>query len=102
MPSLTSPHLLHALIWTLSLTLAVAIASITPELAFVFAISQESEFSRVCDSGEFVRVPVDVAREVVCLPVRLFAKSAMDFAVPPIFAAVVVAGGACVVRAVGI
>lgn len=68
----------------------------------MFAISPESEFSRVCDSGEFVRVPVDVAREVVCLPVSLFVKSAMDLVVPPIFAAVVVAVGACVVRAVGI
>ncbi|GAB2295747.1 hypothetical protein Dimus_029903 [Dionaea muscipula] len=95
------PLLLQAGLWMAVLTLAVAIASLTPEMAFMFAISPTSPFSRVCDSNDLVRIPLDVPRELVCLPAYLFQQSTIDLVVPPVFAALVVAGSACVVRAVG-
>ncbi|KAK8933638.1 hypothetical protein KSP39_PZI015823 [Platanthera zijinensis] len=40
--------------------------------------------------------------ETVCVPARLFGPSKADAVVPPVFAALVVAGSACIVRAVGL
>uniref|UniRef100_A0A7N0ZYT3 Uncharacterized protein n=1 Tax=Kalanchoe fedtschenkoi TaxID=63787 RepID=A0A7N0ZYT3_KALFE len=86
------PLLVYGLAWTGLLTLAVALASFSPEIAFVSAIS------KAC-AAEGLRVPLDMP---VCLPVHLFTKSPIDLIVPPIFAALVVAASAFVVRAVGL
>ncbi|KAI3687992.1 hypothetical protein L1987_81698 [Smallanthus sonchifolius] len=98
------PLLVYATTWTTILTVTVAVTSLTPELAFVWAIAPASPFSRVCqDQREgLVRVPFDVPSEVFCLPAEMFKKSNMDLVVPPIFAAVVVAASACLVRALGL
>lgn len=45
---------------------------------------------------------MDVPGEIICLPAHRFVKSSIDFIVPPIFAAVIVAGSAFVVRAVAL
>lgn len=45
------------------------------------------------------RVPIDVPGERVCLPGHMFTKSAIDLIVPLVFAALVVAAAAFVVRA---
>lgn len=45
---------------------------------------------------------MDLPGDVLCVPDLLFRKSRIDLIVPPIFAAVVVAGSACVVRAFGL
>ncbi|KAL9999236.1 hypothetical protein Hdeb2414_s0495g00905341 [Helianthus debilis subsp. tardiflorus] len=98
------PLLVYATTWTTILTVTVAITSFAPEFAFVWAIAPSSSFSRVCqDQREgFVRVPFDVPSEVFCLPAEMFKKSKMDLVVPPIFAAIVVAASACLVRALGL
>ncbi|XP_010260097.1 PREDICTED: uncharacterized protein LOC104599312 [Nelumbo nucifera] len=97
------PLLLYAVTWTVLLTVTVAVASFSPEIAFVSAISPSSSFSRACDSQQgTVRVPLDFPGEVLCLPAGFFKRSKMDFFVPPIFAAVVVACSACVVRALSL
>ncbi|GMH10157.1 hypothetical protein Nepgr_011998 [Nepenthes gracilis] len=96
------PLLLYAALWMAVLTVAVAIASFSPEMAFVVAISPSSSFSRPCDADTFVRVPIDLPSEVFCVPAHLFQRSKMDLIVPPVFAAVVVAASACVVRAFGL
>ncbi|OWM82321.1 uncharacterized protein LOC116207961 [Punica granatum] len=99
------PLLLYAVTWTALLTATVAVASFSPEVAFVSAISPSSSFSQGCaaaQEGSAVRVPVDLPREVVCLPAHLFTRSKVDLVVPPVFAAVVVAGSAFVVRALGL
>lgn len=93
------PLLLYAAAWTAVLSATVAVASFLPEAAFIWAISPSSSFSRACDAEGFVRVPMDLPGEVLCLPSHLFAKFSMDLLVPPVFAAVVVAGSACLVRA---
>ncbi|KAM3736787.1 hypothetical protein ACB098_09G007100 [Castanea mollissima] len=96
------PLLIYAATWTTILTLTVAVASFAPEVAFVSAISSTSRFSKLCETEGSVRLPLDVAGEILCLPAHLFVKSKLDLIVPPVFAAVVVAGSACLVRAVGL
>ncbi|CAN1805771.1 hypothetical protein LINPERHAP1_LOCUS24392 [Linum perenne] len=95
------PLLIHAATWTTLLTIVVAVASFSPEIAFISAITAEqSPVSGDCRREGMVRVPLDVPGEVFCLPSHLFSKSNIDFLVPPIFAAVVVAGAAWVVRSI--
>ncbi|KGN54232.1 uncharacterized protein LOC101207834 [Cucumis sativus] len=96
------PLLVFSASWTLLLTLTVAAASFAPELAFASAISPSSSFAAECKSDGLVRVPMDIPGDVLCVPDRLFRKSGIDLIVPPIFAAVVVAGSACFVRALGL
>lgn len=96
------PLIAYTATWTALLTVTVAAASFTPELAFVWAVSPGSAFSR-CGEGQ-VRVPLEgPVGDVVCVPAQLFGRSkAVDFFVPPLFAALVVAGSAGLVRAVGL
>ncbi|KAI3791663.1 hypothetical protein L2E82_05523 [Cichorium intybus] len=98
------PLLIYATTWTTILTATVAVTSFAPELAFVWAITPTSSFSRVCQDKKegFVRVPFDVPSEFFCLPAEMFKKSKMDLVVPPIFAAVIVVASACLVRALGL
>ncbi|KAG6640034.1 uncharacterized protein LOC122278903 [Carya illinoinensis] len=91
------PLIVYSATWTAILTVTVALASLAPEVAFVSAISSSST---VCDETEgSVRVPLDSRGEILCLPAHLLSKSKIDFIVPPVFAAVVVAASACLVRA---
>ncbi|KAG6643140.1 uncharacterized protein LOC122277451 [Carya illinoinensis] len=93
------PFLVYAATWTAILTVVVAVASFAPEVAFVSAISSSSFFSTACETDGSVRMPLDVPGETLCLPANLFSRSKIDFIVPPVFAAVVVAASACLVRA---
>ncbi|XP_027367380.1 uncharacterized protein LOC113873453 [Abrus precatorius] len=97
----TWPLLIYAATWVTALTLTVAVASFSPEVAFVSAISPSSSFSEKCKSKS-VRVPLDVPGDTLCFPPHLFTKSHIDTIVPPVFAALIVAASACVVRAVGL
>ncbi|CAL9123301.1 unnamed protein product [Musa acuminata var. zebrina] len=100
------PLLLYAAAWAAFLTATVAVTSFAPELAFVWAVMPSSSFSSACTAaagGPAVRVPTDgPPREVVCVPAGLFARSRMDLVVPPLFAALVVGGSTCFIRAVGL
>ncbi|GAV62697.1 hypothetical protein CFOL_v3_06220 [Cephalotus follicularis] len=96
------PLLLYAATWTTILTVTVAIASFAPEFAFVSAIYSSSPFSKGCETEGSVRVPLDVPGEIICMPAHVFGKSKMDLIIPPVFAAAVVAGSACAVRAIGL
>lgn len=96
------PLLLYAATWTTLLTLTVAVASFWPEVAFVWAISPSSSFSQECDTDSSVRVPLDLPGELLCLPTHIFKRSKIDLIIPPVFAAVVVAGSAWIVRALGL
>ncbi|KAK9154258.1 hypothetical protein Sjap_001738 [Stephania japonica] len=101
--TVSHPLIFYSLTWTLLLTITVAIASFSPEVAFMSAISPSSSFSRACDAKSgLARVPVDIPGEVVCLPARMFRNSKVDLLVPPVFAAAVVAGSALVVRALSL
>ncbi|MED6134645.1 hypothetical protein PIB30_038828 [Stylosanthes scabra] len=120
----TWPLLIYSATWVTLLTLTVAVASLSPEVAFVSAISPSSPFSRNCNNNnikiihnniegstatttsnsnvKMIRVPLDLPGDTLCFPVELFFKSRIDIIVPPIFAAVVVAASACVVRSLGL
>ncbi|OMO91298.1 hypothetical protein COLO4_18467 [Corchorus olitorius] len=95
-------QLLHALIWTVLLTLMVSIASFAPETAFVSAVSPSSSFARSCKAEGFVRIPLDFPRERICLPSHMVKRSKVDFFVPTVFAGLVVAASAFVVRSLGL
>ncbi|KAG6386349.1 hypothetical protein SASPL_155247 [Salvia splendens] len=100
--SLSSPIYLlmfYAVAWTAVLTATVAVASFTPEWAFVSAISP---LSPPCLGDGLVRLPLDIPPEDFCLASRLFRRSEIDMLVPPLFAAVIVAGSAFAVRALGL
>ncbi|KAK9714196.1 hypothetical protein RND81_06G078800 [Saponaria officinalis] len=96
--------LLYAGVWTVLLSLTVAISAMSAEVSFMWAISPSSSFSTACgvDSDLFIRVPADFPSNVVCLPAKLFNGSEIDFVVPPLFAALMVASSASVVRFVGL
>ncbi|XP_004493892.1 uncharacterized protein [Cicer arietinum] len=96
------PIFTYATTWITLLTLTVAVASISPQVTFVSAISPFSSFSQKCRSDGFIRMPLDVAGEILCFPSNFFVKSKIDLIVPPIFAAITVAASTCVVRAVGL
>ncbi|KAL6998319.1 hypothetical protein U1Q18_008443 [Sarracenia purpurea var. burkii] len=96
------PLLLYAATWTTILTVTVAVASFSPEVAFVSAITPKSAFSRRCEAEGSVRVPLDVPTEVFCFPAHMFRRSKLDLLVPPVFAAVIVACSAYVVGALGL
>ncbi|KAF9599076.1 hypothetical protein IFM89_033683 [Coptis chinensis] len=96
------PILLYTAMWSLMLTVTVAVASLSPEIAFVTTISPTSSFSQACKGNGYGRVPLDLPGEVFCFPIQLFRKSSIDFLIPSVFAALIVAGSACVVRAMGL
>ncbi|XVF05551.1 hypothetical protein REPUB_Repub05bG0181800 [Reevesia pubescens] len=96
------PQFLRALTWTVLLSLMVSIASFAPEMSFVSAISPSSSFSQSCKTEGLVRVPLDFPWEKVCLPAHMVKRSNVDFFVPTVFAGLVVAGSACLVRSLGL
>ncbi|KAK7267522.1 hypothetical protein RIF29_20198 [Crotalaria pallida] len=99
------PLLIYAATWVTVLTLTVAVASFSPEVAFISAISPSSSFSHKCktnNDGSLIRVPLDLPGDTLCFPAHLFTKSYIDLIVPPIFAAVIVAASASVVQTMGL
>ncbi|KAJ1688632.1 hypothetical protein LUZ63_012787 [Rhynchospora breviuscula] len=103
-PSLEMTPLSHLLLrlrraatWTALMTAAVVLASFSPEVAFVWALSHPA--ARCEGEGDRLWVPLD-GREGACLPSRAVNRSTADVFVPPVFAALVVGASACFVKAV--
>lgn len=71
-------------------------------MSAIYPSSSSVESSRRCGSDAAVLVPLDIPAEVLCLPANLFRRSKMDLVVPPVFAAIVVAVSAVVVRTMGL
>ena len=87
--------------WTVLLVFTVVLASLAPAMAFMGATSPSSLFSQPCKGSEFVRIPVDFPREVVCLPEdTVMIRTRLDFFLPTLFAALVVGASACLLRSV--
>ncbi|XP_073113254.1 uncharacterized protein [Elaeis guineensis] len=99
-----SPTFIYMATWTALITVTVAVAAFSPELAFVWAVSPSSSFALGCGGvGGAVRLPLEgPPGEVVCVPVHLFGRSKADFIIPPLFAALVVASSICFTWAVGL
>lgn len=93
---------MYAAVWTALLTVTVAVAAMTPETVFIWAITPSSSFSTACNSDSSLRIPLDLPSDVVCLPAKLFQRSKIDLLVPPLFAALIVATSACLVRTFGL
>ncbi|XP_057438442.1 uncharacterized protein LOC130730447 [Lotus japonicus] len=96
------PILAYAATWMTLLIVTVPVASISPQVAFVSAVSPSSSFSQKCRADGSIRIPLDLPGEIICFPAPKFIMSKIDLIVPPVFAAVIVAASACVVRAVGL
>ncbi|KAL8504655.1 hypothetical protein ACS0TY_016002 [Phlomoides rotata] len=94
--------MLYAAAWTAVLTATVAVASFLPEWAFVSAISPSFALSHGCNRTGTVRLPLDIPSEDFCVAARLFKRTRIDVVVPPVFAAVIVAGSAWAVKALGL
>ncbi|KAL3628610.1 hypothetical protein CASFOL_027656 [Castilleja foliolosa] len=98
------PLLVYAATWTAVLTLTVAVASFTPELAFVYSAVRPAarRLPEACLVPGAVRLPLDNPSDLFCFPGRIFKRSGLDMLVPPVFAGVIVAGSACVIKAMGL
>ncbi|MED6208502.1 hypothetical protein PIB30_045578 [Stylosanthes scabra] len=97
--------LLYTSTWMLLLIATVVLASLPPTMAFMLAISKSSHFSNGDGDGDgslFVRIPLDFPRDMVHLPHQAVTTSShIDFFLPTLFAALVVAASACFLHAVG-
>ncbi|KAG0487793.1 hypothetical protein HPP92_006604 [Vanilla planifolia] len=97
------PTLVCVTTWMALIAAVIAAGSLAPEAAFVWALSPASSFAGECGDVGAVRLPLDAPPgEVLCFPAGLFGRTGVDLLVPPIFAAVVVAGAACFVRAIAL
>ncbi|KAG6489134.1 uncharacterized protein LOC122004219 [Zingiber officinale] len=94
--------IVYAVAWTILIIITVALAALSPELAFIWAVSPTSAFMQACGAGT-VRLPMEGSPNlVVCLPSIRFDRSNIDIVVPPLFAVLVVMSSALVVRAIGL
>ncbi|XP_021865348.1 uncharacterized protein [Spinacia oleracea] len=95
------PTLYYAGIWTTMLILTVVVASFSPELAFMSAVSLSSLYSQSCGGDGYVRIPLDMPGERVCLPAHMLKRSALDVFIPTLFSALIVASSALLLRSLG-
>ncbi|GAB2274328.1 hypothetical protein Dimus_009093 [Dionaea muscipula] len=93
-------QLLHAWTWTALLTITVAVASFSPEMAFVSATTPSSAYSRSCDAAGFIRIPLDLPGERFCFSPRVVKRSGSDILIPTVFAGLIVASSAILLRSV--
>eukprot|EP00252_Welwitschia_mirabilis_P012097 TRINITY_DN26911_c0_g1_i1.p1 TRINITY_DN26911_c0_g1~~TRINITY_DN26911_c0_g1_i1.p1 ORF type:complete len:136 (-),score=1.61 TRINITY_DN26911_c0_g1_i1:23-430(-) len=100
------PEVLYAIQWTALLAAVVTVASLSQEIAFTSAISPSSEASKLCNGFGKKRTKIGIAFEdplhVVCLPSALFRKSRLDYAVAPLFAALIVCSSAFFLHALAL
>ncbi|KAK7324995.1 hypothetical protein VNO77_29000 [Canavalia gladiata] len=92
-----------AVTWTIQLVVTETLVSLAPGMAFVMTTSPSSPFSKGCEHhavGEFfVRILLDFPREIACLPERAVMNSShLDFFLPALFAALVVAASTCLLH----
>ncbi|XP_031742493.1 uncharacterized protein LOC105435838 [Cucumis sativus] len=100
--SLDPQHCRSAAKWTALLTLTAAVTSFAPEFIFTNATSLHSSFSRSCGRDGYIRIPLDLPGDVLCLPANMVNWSSFDFFVPTVFAALGVGVSACFVRSLGL
>lgn len=83
--------------WTLLLIVTVVLASLAPAIAFTSALTP-------CDrGGGFLRIPLDFPTEAACFPAHtVITRSHLDFFLPTLFAAFVVAASACLLRSLAL
>ncbi|KAF8116042.1 hypothetical protein N665_0023s0021 [Sinapis alba] len=90
------PVIVQAATWTLLLMVTVGFASFAPEMAFVSTLSSSSN---LCNGvNGFVRIPIDLPGEIVCVPSETVKRSAFDLFLPTIFAGVMVVASVSLIR----
>lgn len=107
----TQPVVLYTLCWTLLLAAIVTITALSLEMGFSASLSPSMEVVQQCSKDinkatlacqQCSRLPLDGPSDLLCVPANLFRKTRMDFAVPPIFAGLVVAASALFVQGMGL
>ncbi|CAO2824909.1 unnamed protein product [Amaranthus hypochondriacus] len=93
--------LYYAGTWTVLLILTVVVASFSPELAFMSAVSLSPPYSRLCGGDGYVRIPLDMPGERICLPAQMLKRSALDVFIPTLFSALIVGFSALLLRSLG-
>lgn len=97
--------------WTILLAITVTIAALSLEVGFSRSLSPSMDIAQACSKElnkgtiacqQCFRLPLDGPRDQLCVPANLFQKTSMDFAVPPIFAGLVVAASALFVQGIGL
>lgn len=64
-------------------------------------VSLSSAYSQSCDTDGYMRIPLDLPGERVCLPAHMLKRSALDVFIPTLFSALIVAASALLLRALG-
>ncbi|GAA0143246.1 hypothetical protein LIER_35702 [Lithospermum erythrorhizon] len=88
--------------WTFLLIVVVGLAALSVEYVFTSAISPSSYFSQPCVMLGFVRLPLDIPREIISVPVQLVKPSSFDGMVPFVIVALLVAASANLIKNVGL
>lgn len=93
------------------LAATVTVAALSLEMGFSTSISPKMEIAEACSlqsnkgspsCRQCFRLPLDRPHDGLCVPANLFRKSGIDMAVPPIFAALVVAASALFIQGLGL
>ncbi|XP_074290567.1 uncharacterized protein LOC141617281 [Silene latifolia] len=100
--SVHRPSFYYALTWTTLLVVVVAVASFSPELAFLSTVSLSSTYSRSCGVHGLVRLPLDIPGERLCFPAYMMKRSSLDILIPTMFAALIVTSSALLLRSLGL
>lgn len=87
--------------WTSMLILTVVVASLTPELAFMSVVSLSSPYSQSCAIEGYVRIPLDLSGERICLPAHMLKRSSLDVFIPTLFSILIVSASALLLRSLG-
>lgn len=74
--------------------MVAAVAAFSPELAFLWA-------SRGCGVHGYVKVPLDLPGQSLCLPSHIVKGSSFDALIPLIFAPIIVACSGLVLSSIG-
>lgn len=107
----SQPVFLYTLCWTLLLAAIVTITALSLEVGFSASLSPSMDVVQQCSKDmnkatiacqQCSRLPLDGPSDYLCVPAHLFQKTRMDFAVPPIFAGLVVAASALFVQGMGL
>ncbi|KAG9128801.1 hypothetical protein Leryth_009562 [Lithospermum erythrorhizon] len=70
------------------------------EHAFMFSLSPSSNLSQSCVTQGLAGLPLDIPREIICVPAHLVKPSRFDALVPFVLAALLVSASANLIKCV--
>ncbi|OIV92122.1 hypothetical protein TanjilG_26980 [Lupinus angustifolius] len=78
------PILISAATWITLLSITVALATFSLQVAFVSAISPSSSLAQKCKADGSIGIAMDVPRDILCFTAHLCMKSKIDLILLPV------------------